>query len=567
MSTTTGGQSIGRAQSGREGQFSDSHSTWRTRWAVVILVLLSGLVYGQTVTFGFVQLDDQEYVTDNPHVLAGLSRDGIRWAFSPTAYGANWIPLVWLSLMLDAEVWGPFAGGFHLTNVVLHTANASLLYVLLNRMTSRASLSLLVAALFCVHPLHVESVAWVSERKDVLSTFFGLLALLSYVRFTKSGSLRCYALALLAFLASLLSKQMLVTLPVLMLLLDWWPLRRIEFSQGYTDPARPRKQTFRQLVIEKLPFLGLSVLSSAVAIWAQTAGQATQGLDRYPLGARLGNAVLSYLRYLGKLFWPVDLAVYYPLVPPAPSAALPALLVVIGATVTAWRFRRRQPALWTGWAWYLVSLLPVIGIIQVGEQALADRYSYVPMIGIDLALVWTVSGAFSALRVSQSLRWVTGIAIVLVATVLGFRQCRLWESTERLWTHTLAVTKDNWFAETALGSLQMVDPERVPEAEGRFRKAIALNPRYTLAHYYLALLLSDRGALVEANTEFRRVIESWPQSLDARMFLCMNLQRLGADEELQRELERTQSEVLEIPPEVRSTLRRLRPPSPTGPPR
>jgi len=525
---------------------------------VAILVLLSALVYGQTVTFGFVQLDDQEYVTDNVHVLAGLSWEGIRWAFSPTAYGANWIPLVWLSLMLDVEVWGTFAGGFHLTNVVLHTINASLLFVLLNGTTGSVARSLLVAALFCVHPLHVESVAWVSERKDVLSTFFGLIALLFYARSRKTGSSRFYAASLLAFLASLLSKQMLVTLPVLLLLLDWWPLQRFDAARPPLDAARDGKQRLRHLVIEKLPYLALSVLSSAVAIWAQTTGHAAQGLDRYPLMDRIGNAALSYVRYLGNLVWPFHLAAYYPLVPPARAATVFAILAIVGATLIAWRSRRTLPALWTGWSWYLVALLPVIGLIQVGEQAMADRYSYVPMIGIYIAMVWTMSGALSALGVSRSLRRAMGVVLVLVVTGLGFRQCGLWANSERLLTHTLAVTEDNWFAETALGGLQMVDPGRVPEAEGRLRKAIALNPEYPLAHYQLGLLLSDRGELVEANSEFRRVIGFWPQSLDARMFLCINLQRLGAREELQRELERTQSEVAEIPAEVGRVLERLR---------
>ncbi|QDT56282.1 hypothetical protein Pan44_43350 [Caulifigura coniformis] len=560
---TTGGKSISRVEPGGAGRSSAASSTRPTRWAIAILVLLSVLVYGQTVTFGFVQLDDQEYVTGNVHVLGGLSWKGIQWAFSPTAYGANWIPLVWLSLMLDVEVWGDFAGGFHLTNVALHTINAALLFVLLNRMTGSAARSLLVAALFCVHPLHVESVAWVSERKDVLSTFFGLIASLFYVRFTRTGSLRACAASLVAFLPSLLSKQMLVTLPVLMLLLDWWPLQRLDRSEGPLDRPGRAKPTFRQLVIEKLPFVGLSILSSAIAIWAQTAGQAVQALERYPLGDRIGNAALSCWRYLGKLFWPFDLAVFYPLVPPARSEAVVALLALVGATSIAWRCRRTLPAFWTGWGWYLVSLLPVIGIIQVGNQALADRYTYVPMIGISVALVWTFSGAFSAVGVPRPLRWATGLVIVLAAGVLGFRQCRLWENSERLLTHTLAVTEANWFAETALGGVQMVDPGRVAEAESRFRKALALNPDYPLAHYHLGLLLSDRGSLVEANEEFRRTIEFWPQSLDARMFLCINLQRLGAEEELQRELERTQSEVAEIPVEVRRVLQKLRS-SPVG---
>jgi hypothetical protein len=529
----------------------------QTRWCLATLVLLCGLVYGQTATFGFVQLDDQEYVTDNVHVQAGLTWDGINWAFRPTAYGANWIPLVWLSLMVDVEVWGQFAGGFHVTNVILHALNTSLLYVFLRRTTGRTPESLLAAALFCVHPLHVESVAWVSERKDVLSTFFGLLALRFYASYTENRSYRCYAASWLALLASLLSKQMLVTLPVLMLLLDWWPLHRLKRSIDEINPGTPTRW-LQPLVMEKLPFLVLSVVCSAVAIWAQTSGGASQGLERYPLSVRFGNAAVSYALYLRKLFWPFDLAAYYPLVPPTATATAIALLVIGGITLAAWRCRRSQPALLFGWTWYVVSLLPVIGIIQVGEQALADRYSYVPMIGIYVALVWTASATFSAVQLPRPVRWTIAVLTVSAAAFLGFRQCRLWESTERLFLHTLAVTQDNWFAETAVGGLQMVDAGRVSEAEARFRKSIALNPQYSLSHYYLALLLSDRGELTEANAEFRRAIELTPQSLDARMYLCLNLQRLGADEELQLELARTEAEVSDIPEDIRRILRRLR---------
>ena len=530
----------------------------KTRWCLATLALLCGLVYGQTATFGFVQLDDQEYVIDNVHVQAGLTWDGIKWAFRPTAYGANWIPLVWLSLMLDVEVWGEFAGGFHMTNVVLHALNASLLYLLLRRTTGRTPESLLAAALFCVYPLHVESVAWVSERKDVLSTFFGLVALWFYARYTDDRSNRFYAASWLALLASLLSKQMLVTLPVLMLLLDWWPLHRLTPSIDGSNSSGAPMRRLRPLLTEKVPFLILSVVCSAIAIWAQMAGGASQGLERYPLIVRFGNAAVSYALYLRKLFWPFDLAAYYPLTPPTAPATIIALVIFGGMTLVAWRCRRSSPAFLFGWIWYVIALLPVIGIIQVGEQALADRYSYVPMIGIYVALVWTASAAFSAVQLPRPIRRTMGILAVSVAAFLGFRQCRLWESTERLFLHTLAVTQDNWFAETAVGGLQMVDAGRVSEAEARFRRAIALNPEYSLAHYYLALLLSDRGELVEANSEFRRAIELTPQSLDARMYLCLNLQRLGADEELQRELARTEAEVSDIPEEIRSIIRRLR---------
>jgi len=518
------------------------------------LALLALLVYGQTITFDFVKLDDNQYVTDNPHVLHGLSAASVRWAFAPTGYAANWHPLVFLSLMLDAELYGGSPGGFHFTNVLLHTANTLLIFAVLRRCTGAPANSFVVAGLFAVHPLHVESVAWISERKDVLSTLFGLLSLAAYVRFAERGRIGWYLAAWLCLLLSLMSKQMLVTLPCVFLLLDVWPLQRM--TGGTITP-----KVFR-LIVEKLPFAALSAVFCGVAVWAQSVGTALHSWERLPLGLRLSNAAVSYVVYLGNTFWPMNLAVFYPY----PTACVAAwkvatsVLLLIGVTAATLSQRRQRPFLLVGWLWYLVTLLPVIGILQVGDQARADRYMYVPQIGLLIAGTWLVADVVRTSARNPRLAGVIAAAVLAVFTALGWNQTRYWRDSITLFRHTLEVTRDNWLAHATLASALMDTPDNGRAAEQHLRESLRLRPNNATAHYNLALLLSDAGDLSQANMHFHEALALKPDHIRAQLLLCLNLKRLGLTEELARELSKLDAQRALLPPETQSALDSLRTP-------
>lgn len=532
------------------------------RLAALVLVLLCLSIYGQTLRFGFVAIDDPVYVTENEAVQGGLSPQSIRWAFSPAANASNWHPLTWLSLMLDATLFGGWAGGFHLTNILLHALNSVLVYALFRGVTGRRGCSFVTAALFAVHPLHVESVAWISERKDLLSALFGLLALWLYSAFVGSGRPRWYALSAAGLLCSLMSKQMLVTLPCLLLLWDYWPWKRVAglIPQGPPNFAPTRTpRTIAALLLEKLPFFGLSLIFSAVAIAAQTAGGATQGLDQFPLGLRLSNAAASYVVYLRKTIWPFDLAVFYPY----PYQGLPVIEVLsctllLGAITAFALFHwRRQPWLAVGWSWYLITLLPVIGIVQVGDQAYADRYTYLPLLGIFLAVTWQTADILSLWKCRFPVAGLLCAATILTFTAISWNQAHCWKDSITLFEHALSVTRDNWVAEASLGAALLSRPEQAENAERHLRRALQLQPLSAMAHYNLALLLSDRQQLEEANSEFRQALALDPNHLEARLYLCMNLKRLGAEQELARELQKLKLRAASFPPELRTAIEAL----------
>ncbi|MDZ4689605.1 MAG: tetratricopeptide repeat protein [Planctomycetaceae bacterium] len=518
------------------------------------LVLLVLLVYGQTLSFDFVKLDDQQYVTENEHVLQGLSPASIRWAFDPSGYAANWHPLVWLSLMLDVELYGTWPGGFHLTAVLLHAANTLLLVALLGRLTGETGKSFVVAGLFAVHPLHVESVAWVTERKDMLSTFFGLLSLTSYAHFLNGHRPAWYLAAWFCLLFSLMSKQMFVTLPCLLLLLDFWPLQRM------TSTVTTR--SLLRLIGEKAPFAALSAVFCFVALWTQTVGEAVQSWERIPLDRRLSNAVVSYVMYLSQTFWPVNLAVFYPYSPTARSwwEVAACLVLLAGITAGAWLQRQRRPYLLTGWLWYLGTLLPVIGIIQVGDQARADRYMYFPLVGVLIAATWLTADVIRWCFQSPRVAPVFAAVVLMVSSALAWNQTRYWRNSISLFTHTLQVTDDNWLAHATLAAALMDAPEQSREAERHLRESLRIRPNNPIAHYNLALVLSDQGDLAQANSHFRQALVLKPDHFRARLLLCLNLKRLGQREELADELARFDALPMSLPAEVRSALDTLRSP-------
>ena len=458
----------------------------RSHIVCLLLALITLLVYLPVRHHEFLNYDDGGYVTENPMVQSGLTWAGVKWAFT-TGELSNWHPLAWLSHMLDCQLFGLDAGSHHLVNVVYHAVNAVLLFLLLLRLTGAFWQSAFVAALFAWHPLRVESVAWVAERKDVLSAFFGLLALTAYVCHVEGRKQRAaapaqapdarawtlgYALALVFFALGLMAKPMLVTLPLVLVLLDYWPLRRIP------DIALWDRR-WLALVREKWPFFALTAASCVVTFLAQQRGGAVTNLEWYPLQLRLENSVVSYASYLLKLVWPVDLAVIYPLpqeIPAGQILAAVATLAVISWLV--WRFRHCCPYLLTGWLWFLVMLVPVIGLVQVGFQSMADRYTYLPLIGVVMGITfgigdWVARSKFKPLMPMLMLAAGLVLAGCLAATA---RQLRFWQNSETLFAHSLAVTKDNSIARNGLG-LAFLRQGRVHEAIVQIQKALEFRPR------------------------------------------------------------------------------------------
>jgi len=413
----------------------------------VLLAIATVVSYWPVVNSEFINYDDQDYVTENPHVQAGLTMQGVRWAFT-SSYASNWHPLTWLSHMLDVQLFGKGPKGPHCINLLLHTANSLLLFLLLRKMTGAQWPSAFVAALFALHPLHVESVAWVAERKDVLSTFFGLLSLCAYASYAKTKQKNpkfkpfVYFLALLLFALSLMSKPMWVTLPFLMLLLDYWPLRRFEPSANQSVNLGAAAS---RLVSEKVPFLLLSAATCVATIWAQT--QAIQPLERLSLSDRLANAVVAYARYLGKALWPSNLALPY-LHPGhwAASQILSASFLVVGFSAAGLLLCRKSPSIFTGWFWFLGTMVPVLGVVQVGSQSMADRYMYLPSIGLFILFTFGGSWFLSSLKVPKI---VTSGAVFLtlgVCSARTYEQAGYWHDSERLFKHSAAVTDGNFIA-------------------------------------------------------------------------------------------------------------------------
>jgi len=491
------------------------------RRAVVAAVLVAALlaVFWPVLTFDFVGYDDESYVTLNRHVQAGLTSEGFVWAWT-SFHAANWHPLTWLSHMLDHQVWGAWAAGHHLSSLLLHAANTVLLFLLLARATGAAGKSIVVAALFAIHPLHVESVAWVAERKDVLSTLLWLLTIGAWLRYTRAPGIARYLFVVVGMALGLTAKPMLVTLPFTLLLLDYWPLDRFAAD-------RRSGRRLLELVVEKTPLLLLSVVSSVVTLTAQREALAT--FQTHPLFVRLGNAVVAYAAYLWKTLWPAGLAVHYP--HPRESLAgwqvATALLVLTAISVAALRLRRRAPYLLTGWLWYLGTLVPVIGLVQVGKQAMADRYTYVPLIGIFVIVVWGVPDLLESIRLpvgwtARGRRRLVAVAAVLALVLLGaaaHRQVGYWRSAAALFERAAAVTRDNSVAFNALGLL-MAREGRMEEAIERYGRALAVNPDFPEA-------LNNLGGAHAAMGDTDRAIEYYRRALQQRPEYAEALNNLG----------------------------------------
>jgi hypothetical protein len=462
----------------------------------LLLAAVTMAVYCQVATHDFLNYDDQMFVYDNPHVSTGLSMANVRWAFTTLHGNASyWHPLTWISLQLDWTIFGQHPGGFHLTNVWMHLANTSLVLILLFEMTGRIWESALVAALFAVHPLHIETVAWISERKTLLCSFFWLLSGLAYVKYARQRSLLFYIVSLLFCAASLMSKPLAVTLPFTLLLIDFWPLGRCEVEN---KSAYSKLRTALVLVLEKLPFFAMSAAASLLTVQAQRDLGALSSLQETPVGARLQNAIIAYGAYLRKMVWPADLAPIYPLQTSWlwwKVAGSGILLFCI--TLLSLRCARTKSHLLFGWLWYLGTLFPTIGLIQAGSQALADRYSYVSFIGLFVAIVWT--GA-ELVQTFPSTKRFWGTASVIVCLLLGSAtawQVSYWKNSIRLFEHAARVTAPNALACLNLG-LAFHVRGNLPENEEYLRECIRLRPGLEMAHMSLAGALFQKGDLEQA---------------------------------------------------------------------
>jgi len=471
-----------------------------------LLVLLTLLAYARVTGNGFIGFDDDDYVTENFRVQAGLTWDGLAWAFT-TTHASNWHPLTWLSHMLDVELFGLRAGGHHLASVLFHVASAVLLFHLLVRTTSQLGPSAFVAAVFALHPLHVESVAWVAERKDVLSAFFWVLTTLAYVRWVERSGARRRAAVLLLYALGLMAKPMLVTLPFTLLLLDIWPLRRAAAS-------------WKDRVLEKWPLFALAAASSVVTYAVQRSGGAMAPEDTFPFAVRVQNALVACAAYLGKAAAPFGLSVFYP----HPGQGFPiaeVLLSALGlaiATALVLRGVRARPWLAVGWLWFLGTLVPVLGLVQVGSQAMADRYTYVPMIG--LSIVVAFGGAELVRRFPSSRAPAAAFACVLVIgwSVLTWRQVGLWRSSETLFVHALELEPRNYLARGALG-VDHLRADRLTEAESELRESVRIQPDFALGHCNLGAALERLGRVEEAKAEYETALRLSPRLTHAHQNL------------------------------------------------
>jgi tetratricopeptide (TPR) repeat protein len=507
---------------------------WPT--VVVVAVLIPGTlaIFWPLTGYRYIMFDDWEYVVQNPMVQGGLHCAGLKWAFT-NYYASNWHPITWLSHMLDVQLFGSKPGVYHLINIVLHAVNSLLVFFFFRQLTGALWRSAFVAALFAFHPMHVESVAWISERKDVLSGLFFFLTLLAYAQYAKakacvpqqkpatkgprpkaevSDSVRqppispsaFYALSLVFFALGLMGKPMLVTAPCVLLLLDYWPLGRV-----FSNPTAAHSRTsVLRLLLEKLPFFALSTVSSVLTFFAQRSGGAVETLEHVTFGARLSNALVAYLLYLQKLFWPSKLSILYlrPEEWPVELVGL-AIVVLLGVTALAFFFARKFPYLLVGWLWFLGTLVPVIGLVQVGNQIMADRYTYLPYIGLFIALGWGASEITARFRISS--KFVAFVAAVAVGIfgVLQRQQVRFWEDTETLFNRAIAVTNNNWMAHNILGAFFSAG-ERFNEAKLHLQEALRIHPGYADAYNNLGIVLTFSEDVDAAVPCFREAIRLNP---------------------------------------------------------
>jgi Flp pilus assembly protein TadD len=536
------------------------------KWSLLIclaLTVTTTAVFYQVCTYDFVNYDDNIYVYDNPNIQAGITLKAVKWAFT-TGYACFWHPLTWLSHMLDWQLFGSNAGGHHLTNLIFHIANTLLLFLVLKQMTGTLWQSAFVAALFALHPLHVESVAWVSERKDVLSTFFWMLTMLAYLRYVKQPDISRYFLTLFIFALGLMAKPMLITLPFVFLLLDYWPLSRI---------SRFQWRIHYHLILEKIPFIALSAISSVIAFLTQQSGRAVAQLANLGLKIRIFNALISYVKYIEKMVWPSRLAMFYP----HPGQNISVLYAVISAvllftlTILILRFAKNHRYLFTGWFWYLGTLLPVIGLIQVGSHAMADRYSYITLIGLFIIIAWGLPDLLGKWPHRKIVLQVSSLAILSVLAVCAHIQQRYWKDGIVLCQHALKVTDNNYLTHFFMADILIkhgrieeaiwhnlevlrINPDcvdainglgvafykagRIEEAVTYYKRALVIDPCDVEVYSNFGMALAAKGKFDEAISLYNKALQITPDSVNIRLNLGVALTGSGRLEEAVKEYEK-----------------------------
>lgn len=568
---------------------------YKTKYIVGALLLFATIaVYWPAVGYDFINYDDPAYVTGNTHVRTGFTGESIRWAFTTTLMG-NWNPLTWFSHMADAQLYGLNPAGHHLTNILLHGISVVLLFIFLERTTGALWRSALVAAIFAIHPLRVESVAWVSERKDVLCALFFMTALLAYASYVERPGTRSYLCIMMSFILGLMAKPMLVTFPFVLLLIDYWPLRRIRIGGGIVppySPGRPDRTAENRLLPfsilrEKIPFFLLSALFSVIAVHAQKNAKALLSLPAHPVTQRLSNALLAYANYFEKTFWPRDLAVLYPLTDHVSNVhVLAAFLFLTGVSVLCVWLSRRYPFLPAGWFWFVGTLVPVIGLIQVGLQSMADRYTYIPSIGLSILFVWSIGEAVTKFHYRPVIAVGASGVLILSLVLATRRQLTYWENSITLFSHTLAVTENNYVAHTNLGAALdkqgrygeamshyvealRIKPDdafvydklatdldiagRSDEAVQYYERSLQIDPGNAQVHNNLGITLIRRGEADEAIKQFMRAVELDPGLADAHYNLGLALAEKGKNQEAIRHY----TEALRLnpsDPEIRASL-------------
>jgi tetratricopeptide (TPR) repeat protein len=519
----------------------DDTTTRPLRWKLAIsgfLLVTTLIAFWSVRNHEFVNYDDDLYVTNNAHVQSGLTWDGVRWAMTTTE-ASNWHPLTWLSHMVDYDIYKMNPGGHHVTNVLFHVVNTLLLFLILHRVTEDLWKSAFVAMLFAIHPLHVESVAWVAERKDVLSGLLWLATTWAYLRYVDFRDFGRYMLTLCLFALGLMAKPMLVTLPLTLLLLDYWPLGRFQpeaqsSPSGSGGPKRvfSAQKTIIRLTAEKAPFFLLAAVSCVITLLAQGEGGSVASFESLPLDIRIANALVSYVKYIGKMFWPVQLSALYPLNPQlaapmfSPWQVAGSCLLLLGITGMAIWARRRFPYFIVGWLWYVGTLVPVIGLVQVGVQSMADRYTYLPLIGLFVVMAWGAADLMGGFRYKKYVCIAISGIVVVTFMALTLRQVQYWRNTMSLFRHALAVTDNNCSAHYNLGTA-LATQGRLKEAMTHFTEAIRIQPLHANAHNNLGLVLAMQGQLEEAIGHYKKAIRLRADNPESHFNLGTALAREG----------------------------------------
>jgi tetratricopeptide (TPR) repeat protein len=538
-----------------KNQASQKTSSSRVRFEFVIslfLILAILVVYYQTKNYDFVLLDDDVYITHNPFVAGGWSSENIKWAFS-NSHGGFWIPLTWLTYIIDSQLHGLNAGYYHITNLIFHILNSLLLFFIFRQMTGDIWQSGFIAALFAVHPVHVESVAWVSERKDLLFAFFWLLTMWSYLHYVKRPSTRRYSLVILLFVAGLMSKPMIVTLPFVLLLCDYWPLKRFQLKKYPQADAIYPKISVPKMILEKVPLIILSIGASVLTFLQQQAHGAVSSLENSPINLRMANVLVSYVKYLAKMVWPHDLTAIYPFPPSIPFWHVAgACLLLAFIFLLAIKHFTRRPYLAIGWLWFVGTLVPVIGIIKIGSHAMADRYTYMPFIGLYIVIAWGVPEILSQFRYKKVVLVSAAVALIAGLMLTAKIQTSYWANSIRLFTHAIEVTQDNFLAHRNLGlalsyrgeldkafwhfkQALRINPKsarsyndigtylmlkgKYDDSIGYFKKALFFQPNFSKAHNNIGLVLMAKKNYAEAIGHFQKALRADPNFASARQNL------------------------------------------------